>query len=97
MNQKVVIDCETGETSYVELSEAEENQIVKDQESYIEILWTEIRSERNARLAASDYVHMSDSPPDPKDWKEYRQELRDLPENVDDPYNVEWPTPPEPS
>jgi hypothetical protein len=67
--------------------------------------WTALRTERNARLAATDWTALSDAhlSQDRKDaWFAYRQELRDLPDLVTDPLNVEWPvdptqTPPTPA
>jgi hypothetical protein len=59
--------------------------------------WTSLRTERNARLAATDWTALSDAhlSQDRKDaWFAYRQELRDLPDLVTDPLSVEWPTSP---
>ena len=38
-----------------------------------------LRVERDARLAATDWMSFSDSPTMSDDWKTYRQALRDLP------------------
>ena len=38
-----------------------------------------LREERNLRLAKTDWMSFSDSPPMSDDWKTYRQALRDLP------------------
>ena len=59
--------------------------------------WTALRTERNARLAQSDWVALADAhlSQDKKDaWFTYRQELRDLPENATDPTQVTWPVSP---
>jgi hypothetical protein len=59
--------------------------------------WTQLRAERNARLAATDWVALSDAhlSQDKKDaWFAYRQALRDLPDTITDPTNVNWPAPP---
>ncbi len=61
--------------------------------------WTQLRTERNARLAASDWTALSDAhlSQDKKDaWFAYRQALRDLPDEVTitspaDLVSVEWP------
>jgi hypothetical protein len=61
--------------------------------------WTQLRTERNARLAASDWVALADAhlSQDKKDaWFAYRQALRDLPDEVTitspaDLDAVEWP------
>lgn len=56
--------------------------------------WVEIRQERNKKLAKLDHIigiafenglTLSDK------FKQYRQALRDLPENFDDPFNITWP------
>ena len=59
--------------------------------------WTALRTERNRRLQASDWVALADAhlSQDRKDaWFAYRQELRDLPDLVTDPLSVEWPLDP---
>jgi hypothetical protein len=61
--------------------------------------WTQLRAERNRRLAATDWVALSDAhlSQDRKDaWFAYRQELRDLPDSVQDPTgpSVPWPLDP---
>ena len=57
-------------------------------------LAADVRADRNARLAASDWmasqdVTMSD------DWRTYRQALRDLPAQAGFPTSVTWPTAPD--
>ena len=62
--------------------------------------WTALRTERNARLAASDYTQLQDahlSAEKKSAWADYRQALRDLPENATDPTQVTWPVSPSPS
>lgn len=55
--------------------------------------WEALRQERNAKLAASDWMATSDyTMSDP--WKTYRQALRDLPANTADPANPTWPEEP---
>lgn len=61
-------------------------------------LWSALRTERNRRLAATDWTALSDSPlsSDKKSaWATYRQHLRDLPDKVTDPTQVEWPSQPQ--
>ena len=55
--------------------------------------WKALRTERDAKLAESDWmansdVTMSDA------WKSYRTALRDLPANTSDPANPTWPDTP---
>jgi len=53
-----------------------------------------LRRERNRRLAACDWTQVPDAPVDQAAWAVYRQQLRDLPENTQDPRSPVWPTPP---
>lgn len=56
--------------------------------------WIEFRIIRNGALEKTDWTQVADSPVDRAAWAEYRQALRDLPENTDDPNNVDWPVQP---
>lgn len=56
--------------------------------------WDTLRSERHARLAATDWTQVADAPVDHTAWAAYRQALRDLPANTTDPRNPVWPVPP---
>lgn len=59
-----------------------------------------LRNERDIRLAKSDWTQMPDSPLSPTVkgwWASYRQQLRDIPANVDGLTHldqVQWPTEP---
>lgn len=69
------------------------------QELSVKKRWKELRKERNRRLAKTDYLFTSDYPhPTPEkkqEWLDYRQSLRDLPANTEDPVNPVWPIAPE--
>lgn len=54
-----------------------------------------IRTERNAKLAESDWTQVSDAQIDQAAWATYRQALRDIPSQVGFPNEVTWPTEPE--
>lgn len=57
----------------------------------------EVRRQRDHLLSVSDWTQVPDSPHTPEQrqaWKEYRQALRDLPENIEDPAAVVWPQAP---
>ena len=56
--------------------------------------WANLRIERNSRLTACDWTQLPDASVDKNTWATYRQELRDLPEQITDPTQVTWPTPP---
>jgi hypothetical protein len=55
----------------------------------------DLRAQRNSLLAESDWTQVADAPGDTEAWATYRQVLRDLPANTDDPNDPTWPTPPE--
>jgi hypothetical protein len=55
--------------------------------------WEALRSERNAKLADTDWWAMPDSPTMSEAQTQYRQDLRDLPSTVDI-NNIVWPTKP---
>ena len=54
--------------------------------------WREVRSERDRLLADTDWRATSDRTLT-DNWRDYRQALRDVP-NQTDPYNITWPTAP---
>ena len=55
----------------------------------------EIRTERNAKLAATDWTQAADVPQSVKDsYAPYRQALRDLPTQSGFPNQVVWPVAP---
>ena len=60
----------------------------------IDEAWWELRSERNRKLQLCDWTQVPDAPVNKHAWATYRQQLRDLPYNVTDPFNVTWPTAP---
>lgn len=64
----------------------------------LEHRWSEIRKERNNLLAACDWTQLADAPLNSEEkqvWRNYRQELRDLPQQSGDPENITWPIKPE--
>ena len=71
--------------------------LVENIEKKTQAAWSQLRTERNARLAASDYTQLQDahlSAEKKSAWADYRQALRDLPENATDPTQVTWPVSP---
>ena len=55
-----------------------------------------VRTERNKKLADSDWTQLADSSANATAWGTYRQALRDLPTSSGDdwPHNVTWPVQP---
>lgn len=61
--------------------------------------WAQLRVDRDAQLARSDALIMpwlEKGQPAPEAWQRYRQALRDLPENTEDPFRIMWPREPMP-
>ena len=52
-------------------------------------------TERNARLAETDYVALPDTPEMTDAMRTYRQALRDVPAQEGFPTNITWPEKPE--
>ena len=53
-----------------------------------------LRYWRNSELVATDWAMTSDAPTDKSAWAAYRQELRDLPSNIQDIDNPSIPARP---
>nr|DAL76070.1 MAG TPA: tail assembly chaperone protein [Caudoviricetes sp.] len=69
-------------------------QIVKAPEPTDEELSTQARTERDRKIAKTDYYMMSDYPSNPQNLEElkvYRQALRDVPKQEGFPMDVRWP------
>lgn len=61
----------------------------------IEVFEIEVRSKRDSLLKKTDWTQLPDVPEETKLlWAEYRQALRDVPEQSGFPYEVIWPTSP---
>ena len=55
----------------------------------------QVRSERDALLAACDWTQVADAPVDQAAWAVYRQALRDVTAQAGFPLDVAWPVKPE--
>jgi hypothetical protein len=55
----------------------------------------QVRAQRNAKLSESDWTQVADAPVDKQAWADYRQALREVPDQAGFPWSVEWPTKPE--
>lgn len=63
----------------------------------IAVGWKKIRQMRDKRLAESDWSQLPDvalTKEQKKEWKDYRQELRDITTTATTPFEVIWPLPP---
>lgn len=56
--------------------------------------WHKLKKKRKILLQDTDWTQFEDSPADAAAWAVYRQQLRDLPANTEDPREVTWPVPP---
>ena len=54
----------------------------------------EVRNQRDALLAKTDWTQVADAPVDQQAWSTYRQALRDIPEQNGFPGDVDWPSKP---
>jgi hypothetical protein len=54
-----------------------------------------VREQRNKLIAECDWTQLEDAPVNKQVWANYRQALRDVPEQAGFPWNVTWPTKPE--
>jgi len=60
-----------------------------------EVLALDARATRDRLLKDSDWTQLPDAPVDQAAWAEYRQALRDLPQQSGFPADINWPTQPE--
>ena len=52
--------------------------------------WEQVRTHRNVLLSKTDFYALSDVPMS-SEMTAYRQALRDVPANNDDPNSIDWP------
>ena len=97
-----VVSDPGGSTSYWVIDEATKtvtNDQAQADADALESSWNRLRMERDSLLVSSDWTQYNDSPLADEvktSWATYRQELRDLPDTVDDPANPSsWPEVPE--
>jgi len=58
------------------------------------VLARNARTQRDALLSESDWTQVPDAPVDQAAWAEYRQALRDLPQQAGFPTEITWPQKP---
>ena len=62
-----------------------------------DLAWKVVRAERDRLLAACDWTQVADTPltaTEKTAWADYRQTLRDVPQDFDSPDDVVWPEAP---
>jgi hypothetical protein len=72
----------------VKLSDEEKEAIAYESKA------NEVRAERDQLLVASDWTQVLDAPVNQEAWAEYRQALRDVPQQDGFPWDVEFPAKP---
>ena len=68
-----------------------------DAEVSLELRWDIVREERNGLLVESDWTQLNNAPLTPEqvsEWVNYRQALRNVPQQGVEPENVVWPSKP---
>ena len=110
LNKLNITDCEIKITDELNLTVYESFRVFRGEldikpseevfnEELRKLYVNKLRSKRNMFLDQSDKYIVADYPhPSPEArqaWLDYRQALRDLPANTEDPANPVWPTPPE--
>jgi nitrate reductase NapAB chaperone NapD len=96
INPSVATVVRSGEGYTVVVSEAKKQEKLQQG-------WEELRKLRNDKLAAIDYMFLTDysiSDQDKEQWRAYRQALRDLPSTLTDeailhPETIAWPVKPQ--
>lgn len=93
-----ILDGSITEIYETEVVETQTKRQKTQQELAIELenSWKNVRNERNRLLLESDWTQLPDSPITPEkksEWQTYRQELRDITNQLD-PKNISWPTKP---
>lgn len=76
-----------------------QEEITSRIERLMPIQWDAFRAERNALLFESDIYVVVDrwysyTESKQQEWRDYRQALRELPQNTTDPFNPVWPIKP---
>ena len=90
--------CISGGYSALEYKVVDGVAVRKGQDQIDEVLlsqaWVDFKTLRDGYLQSTDWTQVPDAPVDQQAWATYRQELRDLPDNTEDPRNPVWPTKP---
>ena len=92
------VPLDPGNRHYAEIMrqvDASELVVEPDPGPTEEQLAARARSERDALLKESDWTQVPDAPVDQVAWAEYRQALRDVPQQAGFPTDIDWPTKPE--
>tara|TARA_B100000161_G_C33285765_1_gene296320 strand:- start:60 stop:497 length:438 start_codon:yes stop_codon:yes gene_type:complete len=70
-----------------------ESTTTEEQTNLNNTKWTDVRRQRDILLKETDWRAMSDRTLTDA-WRDFRQELRQIPQTQTDPFNITWPTEP---
>jgi hypothetical protein len=90
-----VVNGERVEMTAEEIKERQAEEYEATRPRTPEELAVDIREKRNQLLTASDWTQTVDAPVDQVAWQDYRQALRDIPQQAGFPTDTTWPTKPE--
>ena len=97
--KSISVPLDPGNRHYAEIIrqvEAGELVVESDPGPTEEQLAAQARSQRDRMLKDSDWAVLPDAPvADAQAWKDYRQALRNVPEQEGFPTDIDWPTKPE--
>lgn len=96
MKPLIQINNEVREMTDEEFAEFEAAKL-QEQEQALLLKADEVRAERNQKLKDSDWTQLADATLTDENkllWAEYRQALRDVPQQEGFPLEVIWPTQP---
>lgn len=74
---------------------AETKEVTKVKSVIEPLVGEEVREIRDRLLSKSDWTQIADAPVDKTAWAEYRQKLRDVPQQSGFPAEVDWPVKPQ--
>lgn len=94
MPNTMIVDVQTGNLVEAQVPPEE----VASLPDMVAELTNSARTQRDALLGQTDWVVVrayEEGKPIPPQWATYRQALRDVPQQVGFPDNIQWPTKPE--
>jgi len=92
------VPLDPGNRHYAEIMrqvEAGELTIEPDPGPTEEQIAAQVRGERDRLLAETDWTQVADAPVDAQAYADYRQALRDIPQQSGFPGDIDWPAKPE--
>ena len=91
---KLIVNGITGEKEVIPMTAEEIAEIEAYKRDVLPVeQMKKLRRQRNQLLTETDYLALADSTLT-DEMRDYRQALRDLPANTEDPANPVWPTKP---